>query len=149
MYRVDDEDRLRPHQRLQVWRDAMDLVEAVYSLTSTFPDSERFGLQSQMRRAAVSVPSNIAEGAARTSRQECLRFLAIARGSLSELDTQLLLSKRLALSDGSRHASDLLDRCFYRLNALIRSLRLPADLVRESEQATSDTGLAESLIPNP
>jgi hypothetical protein len=71
----------RPHERLEVWRDSMELVEMIYKISSTFPDSERFGLTSQIRRAAVSIPSNIAEGAARRSTPEYLRFLSIARGS--------------------------------------------------------------------
>ena len=73
----------------------MKLAEAVYKLTSGFPSEERFGLTSQMRRAAVSIPSNIAEGAARASKKELLHFLIIARGSLSELDTQITLAKNL------------------------------------------------------
>jgi four helix bundle protein len=81
------ESSKRPHERLEVWRDAMDLVESIYRFSAVFPDAERFGLTSQLRRAAVSVPSNIAEGAARRSTPEYLRFLSIARGSLSEMDT--------------------------------------------------------------
>src|SRR5690606_39584921 len=69
------ESAKRPHARLEVWRDAMDLVECVYRFSGSLPDSERFGLTSQLRRAAVSVPSNIAEGAARRSTQEYIRFL--------------------------------------------------------------------------
>ena len=100
----------------------MTLVEHVYRVTSRFPDHERFGLVSQMRRSAISVPSNIAEGAARRSTSELLRFLSIARGSLAELDTQLQISRRLALHDASDDTATLVDRTFARLNALIRSL---------------------------
>jgi four helix bundle protein len=89
------ESSRRPHERLDVWRDAMALVETVYRLSRSFPDAERFGLTSQVRRCAVSVPSNIAEGAARRSTAEYLRFLSIARGSLSELDTQMQIATRL------------------------------------------------------
>ena len=79
---------MRKHKELHVWQDAMTLVEVIYSLTSSFPNHELFGLTGQMRRAAVSVPSNIAEGVARSTLADYLRFLVIARGSLSELDTR-------------------------------------------------------------
>lgn len=85
------------HKRLDVWRLAMDLSEHLYRLTETLPSTERFGLTTQIRKAAVSVPSNIAEGAARGSSKELLRFLAIALGSLAELETQLLLAERLGM----------------------------------------------------
>jgi len=77
----------------------MDLVQRIYEVTASFPDSERFGLVSQMRRAAVSVSSNIAEGAARQSDADFLRFLHIALGSCSELDTQFELARRLGYVD--------------------------------------------------
>jgi four helix bundle protein len=83
------------HKDLDVWKKSMDLVELVYQLTSYFPSDERFGLTSQMRRAAVSIPSNIAEGSARKGDKELIQFLMIAIGSLSELETQYLLSVRL------------------------------------------------------
>ena len=73
----------------------MQMVEEVYRLTATFPREEQFGLTSQMRRAAISVPSNIAEGAARNGTKELIHFLGIATGSLAELDTQLALAVRL------------------------------------------------------
>jgi len=103
----------------------MNLVEAVYRFSSGFPDSERYGLTLQIRRAAVSVPSNIAEGAARRSTLDYLRFLSIARGSLSELDTQLQISTRLGFIDISPELNELVDRVFSKLNALIRSLSKP------------------------
>ena len=83
------------HKDLDVWKKSMDLVELIYSLTSQFPSDEKFGLVSQMRRAAVSIPSNIAEGAARKGDKELIQFLMIAIGSLSELETQYLISIRL------------------------------------------------------
>ena len=73
----------------------MDLVLIVYEITKTFPVSEKYGLTSQMRRAAVSIPSNIAEGASRRSKKEFSQFLYVAKGSLNELDTQLELAQRL------------------------------------------------------
>ena len=89
----------RAHERLEVWQEAMQLVEMVYVATATFPAEERFGLTAQIRRSAVSVPSNIAEGAARRSTPEYLRFLSIARGSLSEMSTQLQIAARLGYVD--------------------------------------------------
>ncbi|HZX72624.1 MAG TPA: four helix bundle protein [Rhodanobacter sp.] len=113
----------RPHEGLQVWQDAMDLVEAIYRISADFPDSERFGLTSQLRRAAISVPSNIAEGAARRSTPEYLRFLSMARGSLSELDTQLQIAERLAYVSDTLDVTELTNRVFAKLNALIRSIQ--------------------------
>lgn len=84
------------HKELDVWRKSIDLVELIYSLTSSFPKSERFGLTSQMRRAAISISSNIAEGSARKGDKELLQFLNIALGSLAELETQYIISIRLA-----------------------------------------------------
>lgn len=83
------------HKELDVWKEAIDLVTQVYKLTGIFPESERFGLISQMRRAAVSVPSNIAEGAARGTNKEYIHYLNMSLGSLSELETQILISQNL------------------------------------------------------
>jgi four helix bundle protein len=83
------------YQNLKVWQKAMDLTESVFMLTKDFPDEERFGLSSQIRRSAVSVPSNIAEGAGRNSNPDFIRFLNIANGSLNELETQILIGHRL------------------------------------------------------
>lgn len=83
------------HKDLDVWKKGMELVEKVYAMSRSFPDAERFGLTSQIRRAAVSIPSNIAEGAARKSDKELLQFLSIAMGSLAEVETQYLIAIRL------------------------------------------------------
>lgn len=85
----------RPHRKLVVWNKSMELVREIYQTTATFPKNEEYGLSSQMRRAAVSVPSNLAEGAARKGNKEFKQFLNIAQGSLSELDTQIELAKML------------------------------------------------------
>jgi four helix bundle protein len=89
---MTDSAKPRHYKELQVWQKGMSLAKSVYCLTSQFPPEERFGLISQMRRASVSVPSNIAEGQARHGTREFLQFLSHASGSLAELETQLLLS---------------------------------------------------------
>ena len=93
------------YRELMVWQKGMDLVVAVYRLTATFPKSETFGLASQMQRAAVSVPSNIAEGNALRQTKAYLRHLAIASGSLAELETQLEIAERLGYSTDCSIAS--------------------------------------------
>ena len=89
------ETTIRSFRDLRVWQAAMDLVEQIYQLTQRFPKHERYGLASQMQRAAVSVPSNIAEGHTRAHSKEYLHHLSIARGSLAELQTQLEIARRL------------------------------------------------------
>lgn len=113
---------MKKHKELHVWQDAMVLVECIYALTSSFPEHEKFGLTSQMRRAAISVPSNIAEGVARATLADYLRFLVIARGSLSELDTQVDIGARLGYFHPDVEFCELLDRTFAKLNAPIRSI---------------------------
>ncbi|MES2766462.1 MAG: four helix bundle protein [Bacteroidota bacterium] len=86
---------MRTHKDLDAWKISMTLVKEVYLLTSGFPKEEMYGLTSQIRRSAVSVPSNIAEGAARNSLKEFIQFLYIALGSLAELETQLIIANDL------------------------------------------------------
>jgi four helix bundle protein len=114
----------RPHRKLLLWQKALELVVEVYRLTGGFPAMERFGLAGQMQRAAVSIPSNIAEGAARRGRKEYLQFLFIARGSLSELDTQLEIAVRLGYIDAAAglETQARLDELSRMLSGLIRSL---------------------------
>jgi four helix bundle protein len=88
---------MKTHKDLQVWQKAMELVKEVYLITRAIPKEELYGLTSQMRRAAVSIPSNVAEGAARASKKEFIQFLYIALGSLSELETQWLLAKEMKM----------------------------------------------------
>ena len=113
---------------LDVWHLGVELAETVYRVTARFPKSELFALSSQMRRAAVSIPSNIAEGRARNSTREFLHFLSISRGSLAELETQLELAVRLDYADSDLHAaraqSDMLGKKLNRLQTTIRS-KLP------------------------
>ena len=89
------------HKDLEAWKKSIKLVMEVYEITKTFPNDERYGIVSQIRRAAVSVPSNLAEGAARSSDKEALRFFDIAIGSLAELDTQFIISENLKYHDNS------------------------------------------------
>jgi four helix bundle protein len=85
----------KPHKRLDVWKKAIDLVQEIYDLTKIFPKNEDYSLTNQMRRAAISVPSNISEGAARQTKKEFIQFLHIAQGSRSELVTQMEIAIRL------------------------------------------------------
>ena len=97
----------KPHRNLEVWKQAMDLVTEIYRITDGFPAEERFGLSRQMRRSAVSIPSNIAEGMTRRGPKETVQFLQVAIGSVSELDTQIELGRRLGfLSEAHWAAAD-------------------------------------------
>ena len=106
----DGENPVRPHYRLEARKEAMVLVKMVYTSTQSFPREELYGLTNQMRRAAVSIPSNLAEGAARISKKEFVQFLSIARGSLSELETQLLISADLGYLDSQHEIFAKADR---------------------------------------
>lgn len=116
---------LKTYKELVVWQKAFELCRRVYQVSAQFPPDERFGLIAQIRRAAVSVPSNIAEGYGRGSRSDYIRFLWIANGSLAELETQLLLAK--ALGYDPRSEFDLIVEGVAEvermLKALIRSLK--------------------------
>ena len=96
---------IKTHKDLDVWKKSMDLVEEVYHLTKGFPDSEKYGLINQIRRCAISVPSNIAEGSARNTSKETTQFCYISLGSLAELETQLLIAERLKYYE----STDILD----------------------------------------
>ena len=90
------------YQDLRVWKLGIQITRTVYELTSEFPDAEKYGLTSQLRRCAVSVPSNIAEGHSRDSNRELARFVSIARGSLAELETQLIIAKELLFGNAAK-----------------------------------------------
>lgn len=119
---MNRESPKRPHEGLAAWQKAMPLVEHVYACSARYPDEERYGLTAQLRRAAVSIPSNIAEGAARRSTPEFLRFLSIARGSLAELDTQLQIAIRLGYHPPPEALHACIDDVFALLTGLIHSL---------------------------
>jgi len=116
----------KSYRDLEVWQIGLDLVETIYRHTGGFPKSELFGLSAQMRRAAVSIPSNIAEGQARSSSKEFLHFLSIALGSLAELSTQLELASRLGYMEAQAALaqSELLGKKLHCLRTSIRD-RLP------------------------
>lgn len=115
----------KPHKKLIVWQKAMGFVERVYRLTEQFPSQERFGLVAQLRRAAVSIPSNLAEGAARHFVKEQLQSFYIARGSVSEVDTQLEIAFRLRFLTAAEYAESTtaLDDVGRLLNGLLVSKR--------------------------
>ena len=115
---------IKSYKDLILWQKAMELVKQTYLLTKSFPGNEVYGLTSQLRRAAVSIPSNIAEGQARGTTGEFRQFLMIARGSLAEVETQLLLAENLQLCGKERTAPvlRLQEETNRLLNALIKSL---------------------------
>ena len=113
---------IKTFRDLIAWQRAMALAKEAYHVTADMPDSEKFGLITQMRRAAVSIPSNIAEGYARQSRTDYIRYLKTARGSLAELQTQMILSEQLGLIRASTPLNDLLGETDRVLQGLIRSL---------------------------
>ena len=114
----------KPHKKLDAWTSAIDLAHLVYQTADRFPSKGRFGLSSQIRRAAVSIPSNIAEGVARHSKKEFVQFLHIAKGSLSELDTQLEMANRLEYRGQTEWTTlnELLERVDKMLSGFIRHL---------------------------
>ncbi|MCK5822230.1 MAG: four helix bundle protein [Bacteroidales bacterium] len=111
------------HKDLIVWKKSMELVVLVYKFVSRLPKNEQFGIVSQMQRAAVSVPSNIAEGASRGSRKDFVRFLYISQGSLSELNTQYQICLMLKFCNPDPVLYDRLDHVSKLLMNLIKSLK--------------------------
>jgi four helix bundle protein len=109
---------------LIVWQKAIALAKTVYELTSQMPETERFGLTNQIRRAAVSVPSNIAEGNARQSRKDYIHFLTLVRGSLAELETQLIIAQELQMLPRADQVWEQIGEITRMLQALINKLRV-------------------------
>lgn len=120
----DGKVRARSYKDLLVWQKGMDLAKQVYRVTRAFPNEERFGLVSQMRRAAVSIPSNIAEGQARHTTKEFIQFISHAEGSVAELETQLRLAVDLGFTSEpeTEKAFELVSDLRNMLNALRRTL---------------------------
>jgi four helix bundle protein len=113
----------RHYRDLIAWKKSMALVTHVYRVTKAFPDDEKFGLISQIRRAAVSIPSNIAEGQARNTKGEFTQFLGIARGSAAELTTQLLIAENLGYLTDAGGTIEMVEEVGRILSGLIKSLR--------------------------
>ena len=112
----------KPHKKLDAWKQAIDLVGEVYRMTGSFPAREIYSLTNQMRRAAISIPSNIAEGAARHTKKEFVNYLHMAQGSLSELDTQIEIAKRVSYigTDSWANVDVQMERIDKMLTGLIR-----------------------------
>ncbi|MCZ6674295.1 MAG: four helix bundle protein [Verrucomicrobia bacterium] len=116
--------KVRDYKELKVWQRSFELTKEIYLITKRFPEDEKYGLTSQIRRAAVSVPSNIAEGANRGSTKEFIRFLYIAIGSSAELESQLLLVEELGfLNKSICESKEKLQEVIKMLHGLIRSLK--------------------------
>ena len=116
---------METHKDLRVWQQSIEMVTSIYKMTKAFPKDEIFGLVSQMRRAAVSVPSNIAEGYARGTDKEKLHFLRISSSSMSEIETQLMLSLNLGYigQETYNELSEQITSVWKQLNALISSIK--------------------------
>ena len=116
-------DKIKSHKDLKMWQESMTLVTQIYKVSEDFPKHEIYGLSSQIRRAAVSVPSNIAEGAGRKGENEFTRFLYIALGSLSEVETQLEISQRLGYINDIEVMNNSIHFIRNMLSNLIKSLK--------------------------
>lgn len=114
---------MKSHKDLTVYKTSIDLVVDVYKTSRSFPDTEKFGLTSQIRRAAVSIPSNIAEGAARNSKKDFIRFLYISLGSLAETETQLEIAERLEFIKANSEIEEKIIYIRRMILKLIKSLK--------------------------
>ena len=116
---------MNTHKDLIVWKKGIELVKNIYLITNSFPNSEQFGLISQMRRCAVSIPSNIAEGCGRNSNKELIHFLYIALGSSSELETQIIISAELNFLENEKATEclNLLNEIIKMITSLIKSVK--------------------------
>lgn len=116
---------METHKDLRVWQQSIEMVTSIYMMTQSFPKEETFGLVLQLRRASVSVPSNIAEGYARGTDKEKLHFLRISSGSMSEVETQLLLGLNLGYIGQEKYneLSEIVTSVWKQLNSLISSIK--------------------------
>jgi four helix bundle protein len=114
--------QIKSYKDLLIWQKGISLVKSVYTLTAFFPEEEKFGLISQLRRCAVSVPSNIAEGWGRETQPSYAHFLRIARGSLLELETQIIISKELGFSDNVAEILLMIEEESKMLNSLLKKI---------------------------
>jgi four helix bundle protein len=117
----------KTHRDLEIWQRGIDLVTKIYELTKDFPEEELYGLTSQMRRAAISYPSNISEGAARDSLADYIRFLYISMGSLSELETQIIISEKLGYVKDSKDILEDIEAVTRKTYNLIKYLKSKKD----------------------
>ena len=115
--------KMRSHKDLDAWKKSMDMVDSIYKVTKSFPNDELYSLTNQMRRAVISVPSNIAEGAARGSKNEFVQFLYISLGSLSELETQVIIANRLGYLSDPNNLLESIMVIRKLINGLIYSLK--------------------------
>jgi four helix bundle protein len=127
---IEGAKTMRPHQNLQAWSQSVELVTTIYRTTERFPREERYGLTSQIRRAAVSIPANIAEGAGRRSPKEFAYFLSNSQGSASELETELIIANNLGYLDETNFAQLIseLERIGRLITGLSRSASGPKHL---------------------
>ncbi len=116
------ENKMYSHRDLEIWQRSIKLVVEIYKLTKTFPEDEKYGLTNQIRRASVSVPSNIAEGACRKSNKEFINFLHISLGSLSEVETQIIISNKLKYLNEIESVLSEIKSLMFMTRALIRKL---------------------------
>jgi len=114
---------MKSHKDLDAWKKSIDLVAEIYEVSKCLPKEEVFGLQGQIRRAAVSIPANISEGASRNTKKEFIQFLYIAMGSASEVETHLIVAKRIGLISEIDHALSNIENIKKMLNGLISFLR--------------------------
>ena len=132
---------VRGYRDLLVWQDSMDLVVAIYRVTATFPKEERYSLVDQLRRAAVSVPSNVAEGHGRSRTGDYLRHLSVSVGSLNEVETQVQIARRLEYitEEDQRQLVDSCNAIAKMLGGLIRSLRRRLESRAGSQRINPDS----------
>lgn len=135
--------KVKSYRDLKVWQKSMDFVEMIYVCTERFPKAETYGIISQIRRAAVSLPSNIAEGSVRKSTKEFIRFVNMAYGSVAELETQVMISRRLNFlaAEEADKAADTLKEIGLMLASLRNSLKAR---LRSTESATQPLELLNS-----